>query len=112
MRLRSPFGSRARTRAEREAAARLAAAEAAEEDLLFDPGLVTERAATLFLALQAAWSRNDVAELQRLVGPELMVESVTGIYRLRWVLRAGDDPGATNEPFVEAISNEFRLVER
>ncbi|MFN2564963.1 MAG: hypothetical protein ABR499_08140 [Gemmatimonadaceae bacterium] len=42
--------------------------------------------------------------------PILEVDSVPGTYRLRWELRAGNDPdvGAV----VEAISNEFRLVER
>ena len=60
---------------------RLAAVEAAEEDPLFDAELVMQRAATLFLAIQEAWSRNDVATLRRLVSPELMVE---------WEARLGD----------------------
>lgn len=53
---------------------RLAAAEAADEDPLFDTDLVKERAAVLFVAIQRAWSENDVATLRRWVGPELMVE--------------------------------------
>lgn len=53
---------------------RLAAVEAAEDDPLFDAGLVKERAATLFVAIQRAWSAGDVTTLRRLVGPELMVE--------------------------------------
>ena len=74
MGLRSLFGGRARARAEREAAVRLAAAEAAEDDPLFDPELVRERAATLFVAIQRAWSADAVEDLRRWVGPELMVE--------------------------------------
>lgn len=53
---------------------RLAAAEASEDDPLFDAGLVAERGASLFVAIQRAWSVNDVTTLQRLVGSELMVE--------------------------------------
>jgi predicted lipid-binding transport protein (Tim44 family) len=74
VRLRALFGGRARARADREAAARLAAVEAAEEDSLFEAELVEQRAAALFVAIQKAWSLNDLATLRRLVGPELMVE--------------------------------------
>ncbi|MDQ6749177.1 MAG: TIM44-like domain-containing protein [Actinomycetota bacterium] len=74
MGLRSLLGGRGRARADREAAVRLAAVEAAEDDPLFDAELVQERAATLFVAIQRAWSLDDVTTLQRLVGPELMVE--------------------------------------
>lgn len=52
----------------------LAAAEAAEDDPLFAPELVVERAGALFVAIQAAWSRNDVASLRALVGAELLLE--------------------------------------
>lgn len=43
--------------------------------------------------------------------PKLEVPSVSGTYRLRWALRKGAnaDDGA---PLVEAVSNEFLLVER
>ncbi len=74
MGLRSLFGGRGRDRADREAKARLAAAEAAEDDPLFDADLVTGRAAALFVAIQRAWSADDVTALRRMVGPELMVE--------------------------------------
>ncbi len=74
MGLRSLFGGRGRARAEREEAVRLAAAEAADEDPLFDSELVKERAGALFVGIQRAWSDNDVATLRRWVGPELMVE--------------------------------------
>src|SRR5688572_6821059 len=47
----------------------------------------------------------------RNMAPALEVESIPGTYRLRWGLRAGDDPEARDAPMVEAISNEFRLVE-
>ena len=42
--------------------------------------------------------------------PVLEVDSVPGIYRLRWGLRRGPDPDATEASPVDAISNEFRLV--
>jgi hypothetical protein len=48
----------------------------------------------------------------RNMAPVLEVESIPGTYRLRWALRAGSDPEAPGAPVVEAISNEFRLVER
>ena len=48
----------------------------------------------------------------RNVAPVLEVESIPGTYRLRWALRAGSDPEARGALIVEAISNEFRLVER
>jgi predicted lipid-binding transport protein (Tim44 family) len=72
--LRSLLGGRGRARADREAAVRLAAVEAAEDDPLFDAQIVMQRAATLFVAIQRAWSVDDVTTLQRLVGSELMVE--------------------------------------
>lgn len=74
MRLRSLLRGRRRFWGDREAAVRLAAAEAAEDDPLFDVDLVLERAAVLFVAIQRAWSADDVSTLGRLVGPELMVE--------------------------------------
>lgn len=74
MGLRAWLGGRARARADREAAVLLAAAEAAEDDPLFDAELVQERAAALFVAIQHAWSNDAVEDLRRWVGPELMVE--------------------------------------
>ncbi len=74
MGLRSLFGGRARARADREAAVRLAAAEASEDDPLFDPELVTARADRLFVTIQRAWSQNDVGALRQWVGSDLMVE--------------------------------------
>jgi len=70
------FGARGhgRDRVDRETAVRLAAVEAAEEDPLFESGVVLGRAAALFVAIQRAWSVNDIPALRRLVGPELMVE--------------------------------------
>ncbi len=81
MGLRDLLGGRGRAKADREAAVRLAAAEAAEDDPLFDAGRVQERAAALFVAIQRAWSANDTSALRRMVGPELMVE---------WEARLGD----------------------
>ena len=48
----------------------------------------------------------------RNMAPALEVESIPGTYRLRWGLRAGSDPEARDAPIIEAISNEFRMVER
>lgn len=83
MGLRSLFGGGGRGRAagDRDAAVRLASVEAAEDDPLFDAQVVQQRAATLFVAIQRAWSVNDVTALRRLVGRELMVE---------WDARLGD----------------------
>jgi hypothetical protein len=42
--------------------------------------------------------------------PELNVDSIDGIYRLRWDFREGTDatvPGTRN---VESVSNEFQMV--
>lgn len=67
----------ARRRAAREAReeeARLAAAAAAEDDMWFQPDNVQHEAAELFLAIQVAWSSNDLATLEPMVGRELMVE--------------------------------------
>ncbi len=77
----SKLGGRGRAEADREATVRLAAVEAAEDDPLFDADLVIDRAATLFVAIQRAWSADDVAALRRMVGRELMVE---------WEARLGD----------------------
>ena len=74
MRLNSLFGGRGRARADREAAARLASVEAAEEDPLFQAELVIDRAAALYVEIQRAWSAADETVLRRLVGPELMRE--------------------------------------
>lgn len=52
------------------------------------------------------------AQRGRNMAPTLEVESIPGTYRLRWGLRAGDDPEARGASIVEAISNEFRLIER
>ena len=54
----------------------------------------------------------DAAPRGRNAAPTFDVESVPGTYRLRWRLVAGSDPDAKDAPAVEAVSNEFRLVER
>lgn len=74
MGLRSLLRGGGRARADREAAAQLASLEAAEDDPLFAASIVQERGAALFVAIQRAWSADDVTTLRRLVGPELMVE--------------------------------------
>lgn len=83
MGLRSLLGGGRRARAEREEAVRLAAVEASEEDPLFASDVVVERAGTLFVAIQRAWSSDDVAALRRMVGPELMVEWETRLADFR-----------------------------
>ena len=50
------FGGRDRARVDREAAARVASMEAAEEDPLFEAERVIDRASALFVAIQRAWS--------------------------------------------------------
>jgi len=42
----------------------------------------------------------------------LEVDSVDGVYRLRWVLTAGRVAGAAGARRVEAISNQFRMILR
>jgi predicted lipid-binding transport protein (Tim44 family) len=74
MRLRALLRGQHQFKGARDAAVRLAAAEAAEDDPLFDADLVRERAVGLFMAVQRAWSADDVSTLGRLVGSELMVE--------------------------------------
>lgn len=51
-----------------------AAFTAASDDPDFARELVTQQAARLFRDIQAAWDRRDVAALESMVGPELMVE--------------------------------------
>lgn len=53
-----------------------------------------------------------VAHRDRHTSPELLVDSIPGTYRLRWVLRAGSDPADTTAAWIEVVSNSFRLVER
>jgi hypothetical protein len=51
------------------------------------------------------------AQRGRNMVPMLEVDSVPGIYRLRWVLHTGPDPDASAAALVEAISNDFRFVQ-
>jgi hypothetical protein len=53
-----------------------------------------------------------VAQPGRNMLPALLVDPVSGTYRLRWRLRTGSDPEARVASTVEAISNEFVLIER
>lgn len=61
-------------RAARDQQVRLASVEASEDDAYFHHEYVEKEAADLFLAIQAAWSQNDVDTLKRMVGADLMVE--------------------------------------
>jgi predicted lipid-binding transport protein (Tim44 family) len=65
------YGRRRRARVR---ATELAAAEAANDDADFDPETVRAETTRLFLEIQRRWSQNDVAGLEALVGPDLMVE--------------------------------------
>jgi predicted lipid-binding transport protein (Tim44 family) len=51
-----------------------AAAEASEDDAAFSVEVVRSEATALFVAIQAAWSADDRAQLHRLCGEELLVE--------------------------------------
>lgn len=44
--------------------------------------------------------------------PELMVDSIDGVYRLHWGFSEGREAGAKGARRVEAISNEFRMILR
>jgi hypothetical protein len=46
------------------------------------------------------------------MGPELLVDSIDGVYRLRWDFTEGRNASAKGARRVEAISNEFRMVVR
>jgi predicted lipid-binding transport protein (Tim44 family) len=63
-----------RRRAQRVRATELAAAEAATDDEDFDPDTVRAATTELFHEIQRRWSANDVAGLEAMVGPDLMVE--------------------------------------
>ena len=65
--------ARRRTR-RRERRVELAAAEAADEDPAFSPGVVRGEAATLFADVQSAWDRRDRLGLRQLVAPGLLAE--------------------------------------
>jgi predicted lipid-binding transport protein (Tim44 family) len=58
----------------RKGKVRLAAAEAVETDPRFAPDVVCADAEQLFCEIQAAWTRDDRAELAELVGKDLMIE--------------------------------------
>jgi predicted lipid-binding transport protein (Tim44 family) len=63
-----------RRRHERVRATELAAAEAATDDADFHPDAVRAAATELFHDIQRRWSVNDIAGLEDLVSPDLMVE--------------------------------------
>jgi hypothetical protein len=44
------------------------------------------------------------------IGPVLDVDSIDGVYRLRWDLVEGTDAGAKGARIVKSTSNEFRMV--
>jgi predicted lipid-binding transport protein (Tim44 family) len=65
---------RRRSREDRVTRTRLAAAEAAADDADFDPDTVVQAAGDLFMAIQERWTAGDVAALEAMVAPDLMVE--------------------------------------
>jgi predicted lipid-binding transport protein (Tim44 family) len=65
----------------------LAAAEAVESDPRFAPDVVCGEAEQLFCSIQTAWTKDNRAELARLVGKDLMVEwkrRLTGFAQRGW----------------------------
>jgi predicted lipid-binding transport protein (Tim44 family) len=65
---------RARVPRSRVRRAEAAAAQAAQDDAAFSVEVVQSEAAALFVAIQAAWSADDRAQLRRLCGEDLCVE--------------------------------------
>ncbi len=65
---------RAKARTARDAHVSTASAEAAEDDPAFAATAVKSSAATLYADVQSAWSARDDAALQRMLGPDLLVE--------------------------------------
>ena len=63
-----------RRRAKRVKRVEAASAEAAQDDAAFAADTVHQGADQLFRQIQAAWSANEIATLDRLVAPELMKE--------------------------------------
>ena len=61
-------------RRQRETKVRLAAAEAAQDDALFDPETVVRQTCELFMAVQKAWDARDRDTLATLCGDDLIVE--------------------------------------
>jgi predicted lipid-binding transport protein (Tim44 family) len=59
---------------DRDRRVRMASAEAAEDDSYFAADELERHAVALFKAAQLAWDARDRAALQKLVGPELLVE--------------------------------------
>jgi hypothetical protein len=65
---------RRRARAARDERVSTASAEAAEDDPAFAAQAVKADAAALYVAIQQAWSERDDAALERMLGPDLLVE--------------------------------------
>ena len=70
-------------------------------DFTFDPG-ATYRGVLDFLAYEPG--QNAL--------PRIEVDSIDGVYRLRWSFTEGTDATAEGARRVEAVSNEFRMVLR
>lgn len=68
----------------------------------FFPSGASHRGVLNFLAYERGLNR----------GPTLAVDSIPGVYRLRWVFAEGIDATAKGARKVEAISNEFRMTLR
>lgn len=65
---------RSKARAARDVRVSTASAEAAEDDPAFAAAAVKADAAHLYAAVQRAWSERDDAALERMLGPDLLVE--------------------------------------
>jgi predicted lipid-binding transport protein (Tim44 family) len=65
---------RRKARAARDVRVSTASAEAAEDDPVFAADAVKTEAAQLYADVQGAWSKRDDAALERMLGPDLLVE--------------------------------------
>jgi predicted lipid-binding transport protein (Tim44 family) len=101
-------GRAARRRtSQRSRRVQLAAAEATEEDPAFAPENVISAASNLFVAIQAAWDRDDRVRLRGLVAPSLLEEwerRLDDFARKGW--RNHVEP--IGEPLVEYVGLENR----
>jgi predicted lipid-binding transport protein (Tim44 family) len=93
----------------------LAAAEAAEDDPVFAPVRVRSDAASLFIAIQAAWDARDVERLGQLVGPDLLAEwtrRLDDFARKGWHNRVAVDPERVKIDYVGLINQTGEREDR
>ena len=89
-------------RRERDQRVTLASLAAAEDDPAFAAALVKPQAASLYVDIQRAWSERDVAALERMLGPGLLVEwrrRLADFERKGWI----NEVAITRGPEVEYV---------